>query len=209
MEKVDLKILSDKLNADLSSQIISGRILLDRLSVVDENSRKSPAYPDHKYAPFYYYLGKYFKAEKVMELGFSLGLLSSSYFTSNKSAEVFFGFREKSLDFASIRIGKRNIKQRFKGDTSFYVGNFFDQEFTEIADLHKWDLIFVNEELSYDKHLEYFDIAWDLLSENGILIMDYIGHHEPAKNAFYSFANSKNRDFVVFDTRYKTGVLQK
>lgn len=209
MEKFDLEELAKRVNESFLSQTISGRALLDRLAVIDENSRKTAAYADHKYAPFYYCLGKELKAESIMELGFSLGLLSSSYLFSNKFAKYFFGFREISNHYFSMRIGKSNIDKRFKGESNFYVGNLFDQDFLKIRNSRKWDLVFVNEELSYDKHLEYFDIAWDSMSENALLIIEHIGRHNPAKEAFVNFCSSKNRNFITFDTRYKTGIVQK
>ena len=90
MKKVDLQILETVLNTELDTQTISGRTLLDRFRVIDEDSRKTAPYLDHRYAPFYYYLGKHIEPESVMEFGFSIGLLSASFLTSCKTVKHFF-----------------------------------------------------------------------------------------------------------------------
>jgi hypothetical protein len=209
MEKFDIYSFESILNSELNSQTISGRVLLDQFLVIDEDSRKTAAYLDHRYAPFYYHLGKHIKPENVMEIGFNLGLLSSSFFCSCKTAKLFFGFKEKFQEFNSFRIGSSNIKRKFKGKSDFYAGNVYDREFSEIISSVNWDLIFVNEETTYDKHLTYLDSVWTYVGEYGIIVADYIERHKPAKDAFFAFCESKNRKPVVFKTRYGTGLLQK
>lgn len=209
MEKIDIFDLQHKINKELNSQIISGKVLLDRFCLIDEDSRKTAAYLDHKYAPFYYYLGKYIKPKYFMEIGFNLGLLSGSFLTSCKTVESFFGYKEKDESFVPIRIGKANIKKKFKRHTDFYIGNFYNQEFIDIFLSNSFDLVVINDETSYDKHLEYLDTIWTNLSENGLIVADYINRHIPAKNAFFAFCESKNRKPIIFSTRYGTGILQK
>lgn len=209
MEKFDIHEIEPKLINDLEHGAISGRNILDRFRVIDENSRKTAPYLDHKYAPFYYHLGKYVKPKSVVEIGFDLGLLSCSFFTSCKSSEEFFGYREISPTYASIRLGKANINLRFKGHADYYVGKMLDDEFIRIFSNKKWDLIIVNDETHYDKHLEYLETIWPNLSEHGIIVCEYIKRHNPAKEAFFAFAESRNRKPVTFSTRYGTGIVQK
>jgi hypothetical protein len=209
MEKFDLQDIVPILNKQLDLQLISGKTLLDRLSLIDESSRRTAAYLDHRYAPFYYHLGKHIRPECVMEIGFTLGLLSASFFTSCKTAKKFLGYKTSNSEFAPTRIGKANIKLRFKGEVNFYNGNLFDQEFLDIFSPNSWDVVILNDETVYDKHLEYLDFVWAHLSEHGLIIAEYIDRHIPAKDAFFAFCESKNRKPVVFDTRYGTGILQK
>lgn len=209
MLKYDVNELQSKINLELKSQSVSGRVLLDRFRVIDENSRKTAAYLDPTYSGFYYYLGKHIFPESVMEIGFTLGLLSGTFFTSCKTAKNFFGFKENSSDYSSHRIGKSNIKLQFKKNANFYLGNLYDKEFFDIFSPNSWDLIIINEETIYDKHLEYLDIVWPCLNENGFIIAEYINRHQPARDAFLSFCESKNRQPVMFATRYGTGLLQK
>jgi len=53
MEELSLDILKKEIEPSLKKQAISGRYLLDRFCLIDESSRKSPAYVDPTYAPFY------------------------------------------------------------------------------------------------------------------------------------------------------------
>ena len=209
MDKIDLDELVVFLNDSLKKQTMSGRSILDRFRVIDESSRKTAPYLDPYYAPFYYYLGKYIKPKSLVEIGFDLGLLSSSFLTSCKSVEHFFGYKSSSEEFSSNRIGKSNIKQCFKGKANFYVGNIFDKEFFDIFSLNLQDLIIINDETVYDKHLEYLDVMWSNVSEHGFIIAEYITRHMPAKDAFLSFCESKNRKPAILATRYGTGILQK
>jgi len=209
MKKVDLQLLATAVNKGLDTQAISGRVLLDRLHVIDEGSRKTAAYLDHRYAPFYYHLGKHVEPRTVMEIGFDLGLLSASLLTSCKTVKQFFGYKANGPEFVPTRLGKGNIKLRFKGEANFYIGNTHDQEFLDIFSPNSWDLVILNDETVYDKHLEYLDAIWPHVSEHGLVIAEYIDRHVPAKQAFLAFCESKNRQPVVFDTRYGTGILQK
>lgn len=209
MKEINIQHLADVMNSALDSGTISGRVILDRLRLIDENSRKTAPYLDHRYAPFYYHLGKHIEPLSVMEVGFSLGLLSASFFTSCKSTQKFFGYKQNSSDFTPIRIGKSNINLRFKGESYFHIGNFYDQEFIDIFSPNLWDLIILNDETVYDKHLEYLDVIWPQVSEHGLIIAEYIDRHAPARDAFFAFCESKNRKPIIFETRYGTGLLQK
>jgi predicted O-methyltransferase YrrM len=209
MIKCDIFDIESDLKKDLNSQTISGKLLLDRFCVIEESSRKTAAYLDHKYAPFYYYLGKYIQPENVMEIGFNLGLLTASFFRSCKTANKFLGFKENSSDYIPVRLGKRNIRLVFKKEINFYVGNLYDQEMEKLFSSENWDLIFLNEETVYDKHLEYLDFVWDRLNEHGLIVSEYITRHTPAKEALFAFCESKNRKPLLFSTRYGTGILQK
>lgn len=209
MEKLDIHSIETKLRSDLEIGSISGRVILDRLRLIDEDSRKTAPYLDHKYAPFYYYLGKYISPKSMIEMGFDLGLLSCSFLTSCKKVERFFGYREESPNFVPLRIGKSNIKLRFKGHADFYLGKMHDFHFQKVISDSKWDLVLVNDETAYDKHLDYLEIIWDHVSEFGCIVCEYLDRHEPAKEAFDAFSHSKNRKPIFFKTRYGTGIIQK
>ena len=142
-------------------------------------------------------------------MNLDLGLLSCCFLSSCKSVERFFGYKTITDQFSSMRLGKSNIRAVFKGQRSFLTGNFFDQEFIDIFSPNSWDLVILNCEDSFDKHLEYLEIIWPQLSENGLVIAEYIGRHIPGNDAFLAFCESKNRKPVIFQTRYGTGVLQK
>jgi len=210
MEETSLETLKEEIDPQLKKQAISGRYLLDRFCMIDETSRKSPAYVDPTYAPFYYHLGKIIKPQNMIEIGFNLGLLSSSFMLSCRTVELFFGFKEgKKEDFHSERIGKLNLKKVFKKKRIFYNGNMFDKEFENIMKSNAWDMVMINEEKDYDKQLQYMETAWEKLNKNGILVIEYIDSHRPSREAFKSFSDNKEVERLEFKTRYGTGIVLK
>ena len=128
MINTSLDQIKKSVEKDLNLQIISGRCLLDRLCVINENSRKTSAYLDHKYAPFYYHLGKHLNPNSFLEIGFNIGLLGSCFLTSCKTVKKFFGFKEKNEEFIPTRIGKINIK-KFVKNIEIYTGQLYDDYF--------------------------------------------------------------------------------
>ncbi len=202
---IDLKC---KIDSDLQKQTISGRVLLDRFCMIDETSRKSPSYTDPNYAGFYYHFGKYIEPNSIFEFGFDLGLFPASFMISCKTVQRFLGFREKDGDFFSERIGARNIKKSFKGKSDYYHGTIYDKKFDKFL-MNSWDMIIFATEYKYDKQLEYLDFIWPHVSDYGIIVCDNLNRHSPTKEAFNAFAQSKNREPILFSTRHGTGLLQK
>lgn len=209
MEKIEVQNLKEKINHDLRQQVIGGRALLDRFCVIDEESRKTPAYADPIYAGFYYHLGKSLQPQNVLEIGFDLGLLSGSFFISNKTTKRFLGFREKSKEFASVRLGRQNIKKVMKGQRDFYIGGLYDEEFHRLFGSCQWDLVILTDEAKYDKNLEYLDFVWSQISPQGVIVCEYLSRTPAVKDAFLAFCNNKSRDYAIFQTRYQTGLIQK
>lgn len=208
MQSIDHNDFKTAIDLDLATQKISGKILLDRFCVIDEESRRSPAYIDPNFSGFYYHLGKKIKPESMIEIGFDLGLLSGSFLTSCKSVKRFLGFREKSKHFASLRLGKQNIKRSMKGERDFYIGSLYDLDLQALVGT-KFDLVIITDESNYDKHLEYFDFIWSILNDFGIIVVEYLTRNSPSKQAFLAFCKSKNRESLIFKTRYGTGLVQK
>ena len=58
MKHYNLAEIKSKIDYDLKKQLVGGKILLDRLAMIDESSRKSPSYVDPNYAGFYYHLDR-------------------------------------------------------------------------------------------------------------------------------------------------------
>jgi hypothetical protein len=206
MKKNNLQEFKKIIDINLNSKLMSGKVILDRFLVIDEESRKTAPYLDFSYAPFYYYLGKVIKPKSVFEVGFDLGLLSSSFLLSCESCEKFFGFKEKKEEVLNLRLGKRNISSVFKKEKKYHVGNLYDEE---IDFSSGWDLFILNIEMSYDKHLEYLEFAWRNLSEEGMIVVEYINSHEPSKKAFLDFCDNKELDYILFATRYGTAIIKK
>jgi len=208
MIKLELKEFKKALDSNLESRSISGKVILDRFCVIDESSRRSASYVDPNYSGFYYHLSKYVSPCSLLEIGFDLGLLSGTFLSSCKTVKKFLGYRQINKEFTSTRLGERNIKRSIKGDRNFYMGNLYDFNFEQLIS-GEWDMVFITDESHYDKHLEYLDFIWPSVSENGIIVCEYLNKNKPAKDAFMAFCESKNRQPLLFATRYGTGLVQK
>lgn len=199
------KILKSKID----KAAIPSHVLLDKFRVIDEYSRRTAAYTDPRYAPFYYYLGNLIEPKTFAEFGLRLGLLSGSLFKSCKTVKTFFAFQPKIDGFYSSRIPLSNIRAVYKNEVWFHYGSPTDSEFIEVLGRVKWDLVTINDEGSYDSHRQYFDVAWDNLATNGFIVSDYAISHRPAKDAYIDFCKMKNREPILLKTRYGTGIIQK
>jgi len=177
--------------------------------MINESCRRSPAYSDPRYAPFYYHLGKFLSPTNMLSLNFGLGLLESSFLTSCKTVQHIIAFRPLSKEFYSPRMGLRNIKTNYKGSVDFYINYIYDDEFVEKISPIKWDLVIINEEMTYDDHLSYLEYIWPFVAENGVIVAEYVKRNESASDAFFAFSESVNRPPLFFETRYGTGILQK
>lgn len=209
MNEKYIKEFEKEIEIKLEKKFISGRYLLDRFCVIDEASRKTSAYLDPKYAPFYYYLGKFTNPSKMIEIGFDLGLLSASFLTSCNTVNYFFGFKEKEKEeFIPNKIGYKNIKKVYKNEKYLYCGKIYDSVFLDKIKSEKWDLVIINEEKDYDKQLQYMEILWPHMEKKGIMIVDYM-FNESTKNAVNSFSKKENINIKIFKTRYITAALQK
>jgi len=206
---INLEELEPLLVEDLSKQLLNPRILLDRARLFDETSRKSLAYNDSTYMPFYYYLGKYIAPTNVLEFGFRLGLIATCFLTSCKTVNNYLAFQTKTKEFYSSRIGISNIKDKHKGKLDVWVGDILDNEFEKFICKVKWDLVIINEEFSYDKHMDYLEKAWQNMPDGGLLVHDYAIYHQPASDAIKAFAKIKNRKASYIKTRYGIAMLVK
>ncbi len=201
--------LKDRITPRLERGIVTGRILLDKMRVIDESSRASAAYSDPTYAPFYYYLGTEIRPKSMLEIGFRLGLLSGSFLRACGTVEKFLAFQETTDSFYSERLGRANIRDVYKKEFDIHAGHVTDPEFSSKLTASEWDLVLVSEEVGYDQHMAYLDLAWPQVSLDGLIVMDYIARHQPASLAFRDFCKSKGREPVEVKTRYGVGIVQK
>lgn len=206
---MELEELKTKLNIDLSRQLVTPSILLDNLRLINEDSRRSSAYVDPLYIPFYYYLGKYLSPKNVFESGTGLGLFITAFLKSCKSVENLFLFQGKEKDFFSFRFAIKNIKSCYRKNTEMYYGDVMDKSFNEKINEKKWDLALFNDERNYDESMYLFDFIWESLEFDGFMIIDHIESNQSINKAFFNFCKIKNKDPILFKTRYGVGILKK
>src|SRR5581483_6669877 len=96
---------------DLENGCITPQFLLDRFKFLDENSRESYEYTDPNHIPYYYYLGKHFKSDSLLEFGFGLGLFGCCYVLGNPDVKSWLAFQEKTEVYYSHRIAISNVRE--------------------------------------------------------------------------------------------------
>lgn len=197
------KLLED----DLNKQYVSPKILLSKLRLIEEESRKSPQYQDHFYLPFYYHLGKYIEPKKILQIGLNLGLEICCFLQSNNSTEDFYGFQNKDNNFYSERIAISNIKSTKKIKINYYYGQIYDQKFLD--DLNNFDMVIINEKSNFDQINDTLDICWKYLNLDGVLVFDNVNYDKKINKIFFDFCKSQNREGQTYKTRYGTGIVQK
>lgn len=196
-----VKQIEEKLAKELPAHVF-----LDDLCLPDEGLRKSSEYNDPRHYPFFYWLGVHFKPKRILEIGFKLGLSTCCFFKSCKTVEDYYAFYETKEEYYSPRLGKKNVKKRFKGDFVLLTTIF-----PKLNDLleGQFDLVFINETENYDKYRAYLDLAWERINEKGLIIIDYINRLKPAKQAYVDFCSIQNKSETILDTRYGIGLIQK
>jgi hypothetical protein len=207
--KIDIENLKKKLDENLKKHVVDSRVLLSQFRMISDKSKKTGAYQDPTYLPFYYYLGKYIQPENIVEWGTRLGLLSSCFLKSCKTVKKIFTFQETINSFFSPRLGLKNIKDVYKGNLDFYYGGLLDVELEKKLSCNKWDMFIFNEEWSYDKNMQCLDMMWQYLNLDGVIVADYLTYSDNCGKAFKDFCQTKNRSPVYFQTRYGVGIMQK
>lgn len=205
----DLKNIVSNLKNDLKAELISPRIILSSLLFIQESSRKSSAYTDPLYMPFYYHLGKHISPKNYIQIGLNLGLSSACFFKGCKTVKDFLAFQRKSEVFYSSRLSVKNVKNHYKENFNLHHGDFYDKIFEDVVFSKKWDLIMVDERLLYDSHLRCLEILWPALEHDGIMVVDRVLSDKSAKDSFKNFCNIKNRESHIIKTRYGVGLVQK
>lgn len=201
-----LKELKKSLEDSLNKQLISPRILLDNLRLIDESSRKSGAYQDPLNFPFYYHLGKYLKPKKLMNFGLRLALNTCCFLRSCKTVEEIFGFEKVGSEFFSPRLAIANIKDLNKKiKINFYFG--YLENF--ISDIKNVDLVLCNDQLDQEEMQKSFEMIWDSLNSDALYVVDYVDSNKNVNNAFKSFCSIVNRNPTFIKTRYGIGIVQK
>lgn len=188
----------------MRKSLIPPRMMLSKFSLIDEKSRHSHAFLDPSYLPFYYHLGKVFKAKSLLEIGFGIGLQSACYFMSNPDVENYLSLQEPE-GYYSSKIGKSNIKRVYRNSFDV-IGNYFhDGSFIDKLNKRKWDLVFINETRNYDVLLLWLNNIWDSLG--GVICMDKVNSEEQNRRAYKDFCKNKGKEHHIIETRYGMGLI--
>lgn len=193
------------LSLKLSRQAVSPRVLLDRLRMLDEDSRKTGQYQDPNYLPFYYHLSKFFSPKSVLNVGLDLGLPICCFLAGGPRPEGVFLFQRRSEAFYSPRIALSNVRDVMpKASPVYHNGLISDETLARFAGL---DMVLVTGRYDCDEVREILDTCWGLLNLDGVLVLDH--SHGKNSDVFSSFCKAQNRPHVMFDTRYGHSLTQK
>ncbi|NDD55036.1 hypothetical protein EBZ39_14435 [bacterium] len=206
-------LLLNKLKIDIEKKLASGlvgpRVLLDRMRLIDEESRKSPQYHDPNYLPFYYHLSKFIKPRVILQVGFNLALPLCCFLRGSESASSAIGLQIDSREFYSPRLALANIKD-VKGRSfasSFHLGKVTDSAFADMVSPGV-DLVMITEKVGPDL-IDILEVCWQSLNLDGFILLDKAPLGSPEGKLFSDFCRSKNRDFIFFSTRYGTALSMK
>ena len=197
MEMVEL---SDNLKSDLKKELVTARVLLSEFSFLGPVLR-TPAFIDPRYIPFYYHLSKYIQPKNLLEIGFTLGLLSGAFLKNCKSVDHFLAFQ--TADQYSGRLGNKNIRVVYDGDFDLFVGQFSNFNLSS----HKWDLVIFDKLFPYDESRSILDKIWDHMELDGFLVYEHCRDEEA--RPFLDFCKIHQCEPLVFNTRYGTGIVQR
>lgn len=202
---MQLRELEKTVSKDLENSFVSSKILLQKFRLIDENSRSTGAYADPRYVPFYYHLGKQVTPQKLLCVGFRLGLVPGCLLKSCETVSKFLAVQRTSGNFYSPRLAAKNVRDNYKGIFDFQLWE--NIEANTPFDNDKWNLVLVDDEFDYDKCRIVLDKIWDSTADNGLIVVDYLDSHNG--DAFRDFAKVHNREPIEFRTRYGTGVIER
>jgi len=204
----DFAEIRDLMCRKLKQSSIPPRMLLSRFRFIDEKSRYSRACLDPNYLPFYFYLGRLFPRQSVLEIGFGLGLNGSLYMMGCSEVNDYLAIQEITNEYYSLRLGRANVKQVYNKTAGLYVGKLHDEIFMNRMRIHKWDVAIITEIRGYDTNVSWLSTVWDEMNDGGIICIDNT-ETEVVNKSYRDFCRIKGREPFIFPTRYGIGVIEK
>lgn len=205
-----LEDLERSVNEKLRRQPVSSRVLLDRLLLLDEASRKTSQYQDPNYLPFYYYLAKFSVSKTVFQVGLDIGLPICCFLKGCPSVERVLAFQRSEGSFYSPRLATSNIRSvRPSGiHLDLHVGNFLDEKIESMIS-PGLDAALVTSPYGDDQLNDMLYVIWKYLNLDGMIVVDHMRSEQKSLEVFKSFCKAQNRDCVFFETRYGSAVVRK
>ena len=197
--------ISDRMN----KQLMTPRMLLGGMRLIDESSRMSVQYQDPNYLPFYFHVGRVFDPKKVVCVGLDLGLHISCLLKGCSSPSFALCIQPQSEEFYSSRLALSNIKSVAgrKFPVEIHIGRPHDQRPQSLVALG-FDAAIVTNESSSDKLMEAMDFCWKGLRHGGVMAVDHLTHREN-EEVFEDFCRGRSASHCVFRTRYKVGMAMR
>jgi len=201
--------LVESINRRLANGYIPAKRLLSRFGHVTSSVTRRSFFADPRYYPFYYYLGNEWNPKSILDMSLGSGLSLGCMLLGSPLAERAIGFQKKAKEFYSLRMAKHNIRNVFSGKFDAYAGSLDDPSLQSQIKATSWDVIIINEMLTYDDYLSYMRFLWPYLADKGLIIIDHVNYHKPSGQAYYDFCKTFNRDSWLVETKYGVGLVQK
>lgn len=189
-----------ELKRKLDLAAIGSGVLLSKVKLLDLRTTETAAYRDSRYFPFYYHLGGQVSPERVLQIGPKLGLPAACFLQKCKTVDSWTIIEEPNLPKSMIHA---NIQMYLKSKLVWFYST------NDTAMLQNYDLALLTEEYDREQHTAHLNLLWDWLKPEGLLVVDYITMNETVRGSFNDFCRVKNREPVIFDTRYGTGIITK
>jgi len=198
------------LREKLVKSVIRSDALLANMRFLDVEARKSSEFSDPRYYPFYYYLGQQLQSHSVVQVGSQIGLVGSAFLQGCRTVEDWLSIDIPRNNGASLAgITKGNIQKHCGGKVdAMYMSPNADILLKEGNSSWHPDTMFISERFDPEIYKIVLEFAWKHLITEGILIADYITT-DAIRPVFESFCRVKNREPIVFDTRYGVGIIQR
>lgn len=182
--------------------------LLNAFELPDEAMRHSADFTDSKNHPFYYKFGQSIFCKNLLQLGTEYGVETGCFCCGCDMLNEVLIFT-KPVDYLTSKIIPRNVKKILKSKFRHYQGNLYqDDEFLDLVIQNKWDVIFIHTK-DVSEFKEYLNFAWEVCSHDNLILCDFVNLNEEMTEIFSNFCFAKNREKMIFDTRYGTGLIEK
>lgn len=187
-------------------RLLPPSILLSRAKLLDSSSRDTPAFNDDRYFPFYYHLGYQIQPKIVYQIGAKLGLIGACMMQSCKTIERWVAMEPAKGETTPLKMILSNLL--LHGGHKHSATAFWHESPPEMSHSEKMDLALLTDKYDAEKTKTYLEFFWEHLSSEGLLVVDYI-HDDDVKRVFTEFHRVKNREPVLFNTRYGVGVVTR
>lgn len=200
--------LVKEINKKVKRGIMPWRVLLSRFGIID-SYRSFDHYTDPDFLPFYYYLGQHLAPTSLLEFGTGIGLRSGLFLASCKTAKHYLGIQDKTQEYYTTTLARRNIRQYYRKPVKIYHGHYVDEAFERGVNERAWDLVMINERYNYAQIMQICNFVWERTSPDGMIIIDGIHYDNQIKTAYQDFCKIVNRSRAVFKTKYGVGLLRR
>jgi len=205
---MDIEGLIETVNREIKSGFVPPRALTSRLPFVTRYLRRRSFFDDHKHFPAFYYLGRALQPQSVLSMPLGWGL-STSCFLFGCKPEYVGVFYHQSGNNSTIRMAIHNVRRAYRKKLAFYDGRLNTKGVDSLLCSSKWDAVLIDEDMSYDDYLAYIRITWPHISDNGVLIINYVNYDNAAGRAYEDFCKTNHKPQLYVKSKFGLGLVFK